>query len=123
MKVKISVLVILLSFAALASAQDSIAVNTVSASFSIESIMALWPFMLISVLGAVLHLMGELAESGQGNAGVYWSAHGWAIAKTLLSAAIIPILLSSMDQLNVTAVLMAGYSADSILMKFTSGKS
>ena len=84
-------------------------------------ILSLWPFYIVAIVGAFMHIIKKWAklEGKERTLDVskWLKEHKWRTVLGLCLSMGGVIMLHSTDQLTVAAVLLVGYTGDSLLRK------
>jgi len=85
------------------------------------SILALWPYFLLALVGAFMHIIKKWArlESRDRtfNVGKWLKEHQWRTIKGLLVSLGSVIMLDQTGGLTMAAAILIGYTGDSLLRK------
>lgn len=83
--------------------------------------MSLWSFYLLALIGATIHIIGKWAELEQKkrkfNPKKWMKKHMWRTTLGFLLSVGGVVMLNEIGQLSEAAVLLMGYTGDSLLKK------
>ena len=86
-----------------------------------ETIIALWPYFLVALIGSTVHIIAKFAdlekEQRTFNASRWLKKNLWRTILGYCLAVGGVILLAELGQLSYGAVLLAGYTGDSLMKK------